>query len=407
MGVHPVFHRRQRTVKANQFRMLNEPSAFLPDDAAQDEPHVRSQDRAQDALTAQLASLVATVFDVYSVEHNPPPPVLVRFTGKLRIDSEAAYAQLDAQFDALDCHVLLATNEEGQHVIMAIKGRVRPRPRPLWPHMLLFVLTVLSLLLVGAMQATSGADDEGLFLLDGWPFALSMMLILGTHEFGHYIAARRHKMSVSLPYFIPFPLHIFGTLGAFILFREPMPNRKIMFDVGVAGPLAGLIVAVPVLLIGLATSHVEPLPQDEDYMVEGNSIFYAAAKYVVFGEFLPDDDKDVFVNQVAWAGWSGLLLTALNLIPAGQLDGEHIIYTLLGERARRLYWPLGAVFVFLSLLSSVWWLLAFLFFMFGRFYATPLDSITPLDARRRWIAYLALAIFVLIFVPLPLQMVAA
>lgn len=387
--------------------MLNEPSVLVPDDDAQGESSDRVQSHPHDPLTGQLESLVATVFDVQSIDHNPPPPALARFTGTLRVDSETAYARLDEQFVALDCHVLLATTDEGQHVIIAIKGRIRPRARPLWPHVLLFVLTVLSLLLVGAMQEASRAEDDGLFLLDGWPFAVSMMAILGTHEFGHYIAARRHHMSVSLPYFIPFPLHVFGTLGAFIMFREPIPNRKIMFDVGVSGPLAGLIIAVPVLFIGLATSTVEPLPQDEDYMVEGNSLFYAAAKYVVFGEFLPGDDKDVFVNQVAWAGWSGLLLTALNLIPAGQLDGGHIVATLLGARARKLYWPLGAVFVFLSLLSSVWWLLAFLFFMFGRFYVTPLDSVTPLDARRRRVAYLALGILVLIFVPLPLQMVAA
>lgn len=385
--------------------MLNEPSAFLTGDSPVAE-QAEAQYPPRDSIFDQIETLVSAVFDIYTVDYDPMPPAVVRYGGRLRVDSEQAYAQLDEQFKALDCHIAMRTDDQGQHVILALKGRVQAPERPLWPHVLLFMLTLLSLLFVGAMQAAGNRGSESLFLLDGWPFAVSMMLILGAHEFGHYITARRHGLNVSLPYFIPFPLHVFGTLGAFILFREPTPNRKVMFDVGVAGPLAGLVVALPVLLLGLMTSEIKPLPQDEDYMIEGDSILYATAKYWVFGEFLPnDDDEDVFVNQVAWAGWSGLLLTALNLIPAGQLDGGHIMYTLLGERARQLYWPMVAVFVALSLLSSVWWLLTFLFLMFGRFYAVPLDNVTPLDSRRRRLAYLAFVIFVLIFVPLPLRMV--
>lgn len=385
--------------------MINEPSAFLSGEASGEEIiETTTHDEAPDSPGGELEAFVANVLDIHTTDYNPPPPAAQRWVGRLRIDSEEAYSQLDEQFKPLDYYASLHTDDEGNHVIIAVKGRVDPEPRPLWPHGLLFVLTLLSLLLVGAMQE---AESEGdLFLLDGWPFALCMMLILGAHEMGHYIAARRHDMHVSLPYFIPFPLHVFGTLGAFILFREPMPNRKVMFDVGVAGPLAGLVFAIPILFIGLATSDVEPLPQDEEYMIEGNSLLYSAAKYVVFGEFLPDDDEDVFVNQVAWAGWSGLLLTGLNLIPAGQLDGGHIVATLLGRQAQRLYWPLVAIFVALSLVSTVWWLPTILLLLFGRFYATPLDAVTPLDPRRRQIACLALTILVLVFVPLPLQIMS-
>ncbi len=383
--------------------MLNEPSGLLSHDTVTEEETSPEQQVAPDDARHEIETLVGMVLDIYKVDYNPSPPATMQYTGKLRIDSEQAYAQLDERFKALDFHVALRTDDEGNHVVVAIKGRIDPPPRPLWPHVLLFALTLLSLLLVGAMQEAGGQDD--LFLLDGWPFALCMMLILGTHEMGHFIAARWHRMNVSLPYFIPFPLHVFGTLGAFILFREPMPNRKVMFDVGVAGPLAGLVVAIPVLFIGLLTSDIEPLPQNEEYMVEGNSILYVVAKYVVFGEFLPDDDKDVFVNQVAWAGWSGLLLTGLNLIPAGQLDGGHIVSTLLGDRVQRLYWPLVAIFVALSLMSTVWWLPTMLLLLFGRFYASPLDAVTILDRRRRRVAYLALVILVLVFVPLPLQLV--
>lgn len=384
--------------------MLNEPSVFSSSDTTIQDVSEEKPQQPPNALMGQIEEMVAAVFDVYSVDYNPPPPASIRFTGRLRVDSERAFAQLDEQFKPLDFYVALATDEQDQHVIAALKGRVKPVSRPLWPHVVLFVLTILSLLFVGAQQ--SGAANGGdVFLLDGWPFALSMILILGTHELGHYFAARRHKLNVSLPYFVPFPLHIFGTLGAFILFREPMRNRKELFDVGVAGPLAGLIVAIPVLFIGLTTSEVEPLPQDESYMIEGDSLLYSFAKLVVFGEILPDDNKDVFINQVAWAGWTGLLLTALNLIPAGQLDGGHVMYTLLGNRMRKMYWPVLAVLFVLSLLSTVWWMLMFLFLLFGRFYAVPLDSLTPLDSRRRRLAYMTLAIFVLVFVPMPLQIV--
>jgi membrane-associated protease RseP (regulator of RpoE activity) len=207
-----------------------------------------------------------------------------------------------------------------------------------------------------------------------------------------------------LPYFIPLPFGFFGTLGAFIQLREPMRNRKILFDVGVAGPLAGLMVAVPVLIIGLATSNVEPLP-NETYVLEGNSLFYAAAKFAVFGKMLPNGQEDVFINQLAKAGWTGLLVTALNLIPVGQLDGGHIIFTLLGKQARRLYVPVLAVFVMLSFFSSMWLVWTLLLLFLGRLYAVPLDMITPLDTRRRWLGYAAILIFVLVFVPVPLQII--
>lgn len=385
--------------------MLNEPSVFSssdtsPQDSVEDKPI-----SLKNPLFEQFETAVTEVLDIYEIDTNPPPPASIRFTGRLRVDSESAYETLDEQFKPLDYYAALATNDEGQHVVMALKGRVKPVERPRWPHVVLLILTILSLLFVGAQQA-SAENGDGFFLLDGWPFALGMILILGTHELGHYFAARRHNLNVSLPYFFPFPLHIFGTLGAFILFREPMRNRKQLFDVGVAGPLAGLVVAIPVLFIGLATSDVQPLPKDENYMLEGDSLFYSAAKYVVFGELLPNEDEDVFINQVAWAGWTGLLLTALNLIPAGQLDGGHIIYTLLGNRTRDLYWPMLVVMIVLSMLSQIWWMLMFLFLLFGRVYAVPLDSITPLDPRRRWLAYAALVILVLVFVPMPLQIIS-
>jgi Zn-dependent protease len=383
--------------------MLNEPSILVSGKSGISSV-VKPVESPQNPAFEQLEAAVAGVMDVYKVDYNPPPPVSASYTGRLRLDSESAYEHLDRQFSPLDYHAILTTDDENQHVVMALKGRFRPKPRPVWPNVLLLVLTVLSLLYVGAAQESGIQGETGITLWRGWPYALSVILILGAHELGHYFAARYHRVSVTLPYFIPLPFGFFGTLGAFIQLREPMRNRKILFDVGVAGPLAGLIVAVPVLIIGLATSHVEPLPK-EAYVLEGNSLVYAAAKFAVFGKMLPNGHEDVFINQLAKAGWTGLLVTALNLIPVGQLDGGHIIFTLLGKQARRLYVPILAAFVLLSFFSSMWLIWTLLLFFLGRLYAVPLDMITPLDARRRWLGYAAILIFVLVFVPIPLQII--
>ena len=173
------------------------------------------------------------------------------------------------------------------------------------------------------------------FLLNGLPFAATLLGILAAHEFGHYFAARYHKVAVTLPYFIPMPL-TFGTLGAFIQLKEPVPDRRKLFDIGVAGPLAGLVLAVPLLFVGLYTSVHGPAARRGRLHVEGNSIFYLAAKFLIFGQWLPNfaTGQDVMMNQVCYAAWIGLLVTALNLLPVGQLDGGHTVFAMFGEKAR-------------------------------------------------------------------------
>jgi len=381
--------------------MLNEPSILATGQASPDQE--TSEASPPDPIHAQLEQAASSVMDIQQVEHNPAPPISVSFTGRLLADSETAFAHVDEQFAALDYHVLLTTDDEGQHVLMALKGRVTPKPRPRWPNAVLLVLTLLSLLFVGALHEAGMREETDLDLWRGWPYAVSMILILGTHELGHYFAARYHRVSVTLPYFIPAPIG-FGTLGAFIQLREPMRNRKVLFDVGVAGPLAGLVVALPILFIGLATSNIEPLPT-EAYMLEGDSLLYAVAKYAIFGEWLPSGQEDVFINQLAKAGWTGLFITGLNLIPLGQLDGGHVLFTLLGKRAYRLYYPILGLFLLLSLFNSAWILWTLLLMFLGRAYAVPLDNITQLGRRRRWLGYAAMVIFLLVFVPNPLQTV--
>ena len=263
----------------------------------------------------------------------------------------------------------------------------------------------------------------------GIPFAASLLAILGAHEFGHYLAGRYHHTHVTLPYFLPFPFSPFGTLGAFIQLKEPPRNKRILMDIGIAGPLAGLVVAIPVLLFGLSLSKVEPihLSPGQGFTLEGNSLLYLFAKFLVFGRLLPAPSSygnlspvlywiryfftsqplplggmDVMIHPVAWAGWAGLLVTAINLIPAGQLDGGHLMYVLLGKRVRAL-WPfILAILVLLGFVWTGWWLWAALIFFLGRIYAEPLDQITQLDPPRKAIAVLGIIIFFLVFTPVPL-----
>jgi hypothetical protein len=366
---------------------------------------------------------------------------LVRYRGTLRRDSMEAY---DWLAKALRPHRLtpLFRNENGQHAIILTKGIVEPKPSNSWINVLMFFLTLLSMLVAGTMYSYDGPVPEGSFglirvLLSnmdlGLSFGVSLLSILLAHELGHYLAGRLHKTSVTLPYFLPFPFSPFGTLGAFIQLKEPPKNKRILLDIGIAGPIAGLLVAIPVLLIGLSLSPVERLPlfieEGQAFNLEGNSILYLLMKYIVHGQWLPQPGSfmtvsplsywlkyiftglptplggyDVMLHPMAWAGWAGLLVTSLNLIPAGQLDGGHILFVLLGKRVRRL---LPAILIGLTLLGMAWegwWLWVILIFVFGRVYAEPLDQITPLGPKRKAVAIFGIILFILVFIPVPLTL---
>jgi membrane-associated protease RseP (regulator of RpoE activity) len=293
--------------------------------------------------------------------------------------------------------------QDDRVALIGIPAVFRPTASNHLINLVLFIATILSTLYVGAGY---DAQEGGFSLLSGWPFALSIMLILGAHEMGHYIAARYHKVPVTLPYFIPLPISILGTMGAVIRIKGPVSNKRALLDVGAAGPWAGLIFAIPLLFYGLATSTVGPLPVGE-YIVEGNSLLYSLMKVIVFGRFLPSGGLDVHLNQVAWAGWAGLLVTSINLIPIGQLDGGHVAYVLFGEKAKLLYWPIMITMAALMLITRTptWIILMVLLFFFGRTYAEPLDQVTELNPKRKVIAALTLLLFVLLFIPVPLSIV--
>ena len=350
---------------------------------------------------------IAHLFLVGDTTLDEPQKGFVRYRGRFLVNPADCFDELRAVFEEQGFTPTVRDEENGRIAIVAIPQVFNPPASNWYINLILFIATVVATLFTGAAY-NAETLEQAFQIWRGWPFSLSIMLILGAHELGHYFMARYHKVAVTLPYFIPLPLiSPIGTMGAFIRLKAPIKNKRALFDIGVAGPLAGLVFAVPILLYGLATSQLGP-PSAEGYL-EGNSIFYFLVKYAFFGEFLPNETADVYLNQVAWAGWVGLLVTALNLMPVGQLDGGHIVYSLIGTKAKRLFVPVIAILGALTVSSFfidntfTWGIWILLLFFFGRVHAEPLDDVTPLDSRRRWLGIATMIIFVLIFVPIPLR----
>ena len=357
-----------------------------------------SQAQAPWETGGTLSSAISDLFITNDVTVDYPEPGQVRLRGTFMIDLAEDYELLQERWVQLGYTPLIRRDQNGEACIIAQPGVLEAKPLKWKLNLVLFILTIGSTMLVGAGEAVF---TEGIWpgILRGWPFSLSMLLILGAHELGHYFAARYHRQDASLPYFIPFPT-ILGTMGAVIVQRQPSRNKRTLLDVGAAGPLVGLVFAIPILIFGLATSEVGAMPEACQMCMEGNSLLYALAKTVVFGRFLPSGGEDVLLNQVAMAGWAGLLVTAINLMPVGQLDGGHMAYVLFGHKAQRLFWPtMIALLVLSALFSGNWWLWMMMLYFFGRSHPPLLDEVTPLDPRRRFIAILSLALFFVLFVP--------
>ena len=361
----------------------------------------------------------------------------IQFKGQLKLPSESAYAQLS---QSLKPHqmVPLFRFTQAEHLIILKKEIPQVEPPKKQINILLFGITFLSILFAGLLSAYSGPETGDLRIIwthskenlgQSFAFAVSLFSILTAHEFGHYFAARYHKTSVTLPFFIPFPISSIGTMGAFIRLLEPPKNKKVLLDIGLAGPLAGLIITIPVLIIGLSISPVAQLPSvlPANFAFEGNSILYLLIKYLIHGAWLPEPGSfsgfspilywiryfftgrpyplggsDVLIHPVAWAGWVGLLVTSLNLLPAGQLDGGHLIYSLYGKRLKWIRPAILVILFTLGFLWSGWWLWAFMILVLGNRYAEPLDEITDLNPLRKILAKAGLIIFFLIFMPVPL-----
>jgi len=289
---------------------------------------------------------------------------------------------------------------ENQVVLHIIRPGYKSEEVFPWTNLVLFLLTVLTTLAAGAMMEGKNILSDPFLILKGWSFAVPLLSILLCHEFGHYIESKINGIKVSLPYFIPGPT-ILGTFGAVIRSKSPFKNRKNLLDVGAAGPIAGFVVAVIVVILGLSYSQVvEKVPQASISL--GDSLIFKLLSFLVLKKI--PEGYDVLLSPTAFAGWAGILVTMLNLLPIGQLDGGHIIYALLGKRQKKI--ALVAVLALIPLGIFLWegwlvWVVLILIIKLG--HPPTLNDQIPLDPRRKIIGWTAMFIFILSFTPVPIK----
>ncbi len=357
------------------------------------------------------ALLRAQVDDVLAIEQRQLWGRSIAFGGRLRVPAGAA---LDVLRDRLESrgYTPFLHEERGSTWIHALpRAEVTDQPNP-WINVALFLGTVLTTLLAGALSFADVPVGELLArptrLLAGVPFSASLLAILVVHEFGHYTLGRRHGMPITLPYFIPVPPpFLVGTLGAFIRLRGPVRDRRALFDMAVAGPLAGLVLAVPLYALGLRLSTVARVPaavaEGGGYLQFGDALLPKLLEWLVLGPLPPG--HDVLLHPVGVAAWFGFFVTVLNLMPAGQLDGGHLVYALFGRWHGRISkLAVGGLLLLGIVAGSPTWLVwpALVVALMGFRHGPPMDDITPLDGKRRALGLFALALVVVLLPPVPL-----
>ena len=334
------------------------------------------------------------------------------FRGPLLEPAGQALDDLQREFDGQSVPLIQEDDELGNSIILlpqVVEQQVMERPNRPWIHWLLFGLTFLTTTWAGAMHQGVNLLEEPEAFTAGLPYSIGLLMILGVHELGHYFMAKRHGINVTPPFFIPVPFAL-GTFGAFIQMKSPTEDRRSLFDVAVAGPLAGLVIAIPALLIGLQTSQVLPptaaaASGGHSFMhgtSVGSSLLFALLSKAVLGGELQHGYM-LQLSPLAFAGWLGLLVTALNLLPIGQLDGGHMARAMFGRRTGETIssvatWSLFLLAIFVWPGLMLWAIIVF--FVAGRG-TPPLNDITPINASRRWIGYGTFLVLAMILIPLP------
>ena len=352
----------------------------------------------------EIPPVLSEVMDVRIALSRPNAAI---FRGPLLTAPSKAYERLRRAFPE---HSLILDEDPEVGARLAIIPNLSNSVAKAHPivAVVLLLLTLATTTVAGSIYAVDAVDGGTIAFLRGLPYALGLMAILGVHEMGHYLAARRHKMSVSLPYFIPAPSAL-GTFGAFIRLKSPAPNRTALFDTAVSGPLAGLVVAIPVLCLGLRSSEITttPLVALETPLDFGQPNINASLLLGILARLaLPAPlaaDTVVLLSPLAFAGWLGLFVTALNLLPIGQLDGGHIIQAMFG---RRIGEAIGSLATGLLLLVAIFFVPALLLWALivllvaGR-PAPTLNDLTPISVGRRLTGLGAIILFLSIILPYP------
>jgi membrane-associated protease RseP (regulator of RpoE activity) len=354
---------------------------------------------------------IEDVFAVHEVSLRSRGQVIV-FTGQFLRSPEIVFDAIADRFRDRGFVPLLRKDGE-RDVLIAYPAPAATGRSRRWINGALFVATVFSVIMAGTWQALpptmaiASLSELARAMLENWrlglPFAIALLGILGIHELGHYVVARHYGLHVTLPYFIPFPLNpLTGTLGAVIRINSPFESRKALFDVGIAGPLAGLAVAVPVVAVGLAQAQLVVLPTTPDAAVTvfNEPLLFQWMALLVRGPRAAG--VDFVMNPLLMAGWWGFFITALNLLPVSQLDGGHISYALFGNNHRYVAWGMFILAGAVALLTNPGYILMLgLVFMMGIEHPPALNDLTPVGAGRRLLGLLALGLFFLLITPDP------
>jgi len=351
-----------------------------------------------------VKSLVARHFPVYDVKVSYD---VVQFF--CRVDEETLEDSFEQLREEMATHeyIPMITYEKGEHVVVVAK-KPRTKYKSVYVNLAMLIITFVAMMFAGIINWASYADltwsqatSLDSILMGILVFTLPLIAILGVHELGHFFMARRRNVAASLPFFIP-SIPPLGTFGAFISLRDPIPDRKSLLEIGVAGPLAGLAIALPIAIIGLMLTNADakPIPQD---LGEGDLVSVSFPMIYLWIEELIPLEGDYLLHPTVFAAWVGFLVTALNLLPAGQLDGGHIARALLGSNAKYASWATIAVLIGLSFFFMSWILFAILILFLGARHPPPLNDITKLDVRRKAVGVFAFVVLIIAFVPVPMS----
>ncbi len=290
--------------------------------------------------------------------------------------------------------------DAGEDLLVTLRSYhavAKPQKKIPWLNVMLFVATVISTMLVGAMM--EGYNPlNGLDILKGVSFSVAILGILLCHEFGHYVVSRKNKVKVSLPYFIPAPT-IIGTMGAVIKSSSPFRNRRQLLEVGVAGPIAGFVVTIIVIIIGLGNSEVVPAVEEQMGIYLGDSLLFKFLTWLVVGNIA--EGHTVYLDSVAFAGWVGLFVTMLNLLPIGQLDGGHIGYALFGKAQQLIAKLIWVGLIVLGFFWPGWFVWALLILLLKTTHPPTLNDTTPLTKTHFALGIISYIIFIICFIPIP------
>jgi Zn-dependent protease len=349
-----------------------------------------------------VRSLVAKRFPVYDVRVSYDVVQFFCRTDPATLEDSFEQLRMDM---APQGYIPMITYQGGEHIVQVAR-KPKMKYRSVYVNLGFFIVTFLTMVLAGVLywDGYAGTGSGGLFTTESLEmgivmFTVPLMAILAVHELGHFFMARRRHVAASLPFFIP-SIPPLGTFGAFISLRDPMPNKKALLEIGAAGPLCGLALAVPLGIIGLIMTNdgAKLAPQNIGDNVVGISfslIFFWLTQLIPVG-------GDYLLHPVAFAAWVGILVTAINLLPVGQLDGGHIARALLGNRTKYLSYGVAAFLVVLSLYFTAWIIFAMLVLILGVKHPPPLNDISPLGTKRKIIGVLTFAVLVVSFVPQPM-----